>query len=1434
MKKMFSRLCSAFFVLSLLAASGFTLISESQVAYAATLTIEQNTIGNIFYENDTKSFKINTDGDSIDWVYSDYWSNIVQSGSQAVSGGSVLLTVHPDKKGWFNLVVTAKQNGNVIASKDTSFAVVSNFDLSQVTDSHFSVQTHAARTDLIAQDSAALIPIARKMGVKYVRDALRWGDIEDTTKGIYNFKSFHDDFMSRVASNDLKPYITLALYNDLYDGGNAPTSSEARVAFAEYGKQLLSRYPQVGQVEIWNEPDIPSFGKGLTTEDEKADFYYNLLKTSYEQIHPLFPNVKITGFVFGELGSDAFLEALYQKGALNYLDEYSFHSYTRNPEDFVKDINRHKNIMKTYNNNQTIPMNLSETGFSNFNFDEHVQANYVARRIVTALAGGIQKINIYNLQNKSTVPGEYEGTFGLIRNPDDVKGAYVPKPAYAVYAAMTRELMGADFQTTEDVAPGIYIHRFRKGTEDIRVMYAPKGADLKLYTRESLDVTDIMGNTLTYTSTNGYVRMRLDENPIYVKGELEAPYIEEIPTSITNPITLYTGYSIGGYTEVNGPLGTATNRWVTSSVLKGYNGGISRAITNPTGASAKWTPTVSLTGRYRVSAYLPGTPATPANTTKMAGYSIYINGVKQETKVVDQFSLQGSWQVLGSYELPRGTSSYILLEDGNPAHDRPLRADVIRLESIPPTGIALDTDSLDLRVGDTHSFTAVFTPAEATDQTLVWSSSNSQIVTVDAQGHVNATGVGEAVIRATNPLTSLYAEAKIQVTIPSIQQVTIYNSYGTNAGYTEVNGPLGTATNKWVTSTVLKGYNGGISRAITNPTGASAQWTPTITQPGRYRVSVYLPGTPATPVYTTKTAEYSIYMDRVKIDSKIVDSYTLQGSWQLLGIYDLPRGSTSYITVEDANSAHDRPLRADVAKFEFVPPTGISLDTQALDLQIGDTHLFTAGITPNDATDQDLLWSSTNSDVAAIDAQGHLRALAVGSTVIRVTNPLTSLYAEAGVKVTQVDKTAPTTTDNAPTSWVNHDVTVSLNASDNESGVAAANYTVDGGTQQTGTTVTLTTEGVQILVYWSVDNAGNIEAQHTTIIKIDKTPPAEATLAADMTASTNTDVTVTISYPADAVAKEYKVSESGTWTAYTSPIVVSENGTVYARGMDAAGNISKETHYVISNIDKVIPIATVAYSTTTTTTQAVYATMTPNKPVTIINNGGSSSYTFFFNGSFTFEFVDSNGKKGTATAIVNNIVSKSKAKPGAAILSDDNGYDTGLQDGSYNVTMNMWYGENGKIYKLYENDVLIDTKVLADNSPSAQVTSTPINNKNNGTYRYYVELTNAYGTTTSSTHVVTITKAAPDKPVLSGDNWDGDGNFKVSMNMWWGTNGTTYNLYENGVLIYTEALRNHTPSAQSAVTAITNKIKGTYEYRGEIVNYVGASSSDTMIVKVTK
>lgn len=349
-----------------------------------------------------------------------------------------------------------------------------------------------------------------------------------------------------------------------------------------------------------------------------------------------------------------------------------------------------------------------------------------------------------------------------------------------------------------------------------------------------------------------------------------------------------------------------------------------------------------------------------------------------------------------------------------------------------------------------------------------------------------------------------------------------------------------------------------------------------------------------------------------------------------------------------------------------------------------------------------------------------------------------------------LDITPPVTTDDAPQEPTNQDVTVSLNAVDDGSGVAATYYTVNDGEQQTGNSVVLSADGTHTLAYWSVDVDGNVEELHTATITIDKT----------------------------------------------------------------------------------VPTATFTYSTMEPTDDVVVATIVASEQVVVTNNDGLLSREFIYNGSFTFEFVDAAGNQGSATATVGNINENAGGVPGDPELSFEGGIAP--NDGDYSIAMNMWWGNNGKVYKLYENDVLIESKVLADNSPTAQSAVTSFVSKPNGTYYYRAELSNQFGTTESKkTLTVTIVEAEPEKPFLSHDNGDGDGNFSISMNMWWGTNGSSYRLYENGILIDTQDLEISSPNAQSVVTGVADKPVGNYEYRAELVNSVGVTSSDTISVSVT-
>ncbi|HWR85123.1 MAG TPA: hypothetical protein VN200_03915, partial [Rhodoglobus sp.] len=188
--------------------------------------------------------------------------------------------------------------------------------------------------------------------------------------------------------------------------------------------------------------------------------------------------------------------------------------------------------------------------------------------------------------------------------------------------------------------------------------------------------------------------------------------------------------------------------------------------------------------------------------------------------------------------------------------------------------------------------------------------------------------------------------------------------------------------------------------------------------------------------------------------------------------------------------------------------------------------------------------------------------------------------------------------------------------------------------------------------------------------------------------------------------------------------------------------------------------------------------------------------------------------------------------PGRGILSSDSGWDNGLHDGAFTVSMNLWHGVNGSVFRLYENGEPISTQLLDPHSPDAQVATVQVAGKPNGTYVYTGELINAAGTTATTSVTVRVRDAAPARPALSHDNRDKDGNYVVTADLWWGTNGTSYRLYENGVLIDDQALVAASPNAQHASTAIVGRAPGTYTYVAEFANAAGATASKEIKVTV--
>lgn len=187
--------------------------------------------------------------------------------------------------------------------------------------------------------------------------------------------------------------------------------------------------------------------------------------------------------------------------------------------------------------------------------------------------------------------------------------------------------------------------------------------------------------------------------------------------------------------------------------------------------------------------------------------------------------------------------------------------------------------------------------------------------------------------------------------------------------------------------------------------------------------------------------------------------------------------------------------------------------------------------------------------------------------------------------------------------------------------------------------------------------------------------------------------------------------------------------------------------------------------------------------------------------------------------------------PAAGVLSSNNGHQ-GTDDGNYDITMNLWWGTNAQSMRLFENGEFIAHRNLVARSPHAQSIIVPVRDRHNGDYRYTAELVNSAGTTEVSELTVKVRHAHPGPVVLSHDNWSGAAEFVLVTNMWWGTNGDRYRLYENGNLIDEQLLENNTPHAQTVSTEITDRDPGIYRFVSELLNSHGVSQSEEVEVIV--
>ena len=85
---------------------------------------------------------------------------------------------------------------------------------------------------------------------------------------------------------------------------------------------------------------------------------------------------------------------------------------------------------------------------------------------------------------------------------------------------------------------------------------------------------------------------------------------------------------------------------------------------------------------------------------------------------------------------------------------------------------------------------------------------------------------------------------------------------------------------------------------------------------------------------------------------------------------------------------------------KVVAITGVSLNKASLDLEVGQSETLLATVTPAEATNKRVTWSSSAEGVALVDAAGKVTAIGAGSSIITVTTADGSKTATCNITVT--------------------------------------------------------------------------------------------------------------------------------------------------------------------------------------------------------------------------------------------------------------------------------------------------------------------------------------------------------------------------------------------------------------------------------------------------
>ena len=406
------------------------------------------------------------------------------------------------------------------------------------------------------------------------------------------------------------------------------------------------------------------------------------------------------------------------------------------------------------------------------------------------------------------------------------------------------------------------------------------------------------------------------------------------------------------------------------------------------------------------------------------------------------------------------------------------------------SSVTLDKTSVEVLIGQTVHLSATVLPEATTDKTIRWSSSDDSVAMVD-EGTVTAHKVGQATIKATcgNKEASCVVNVlPIVVEEISFNKTSVSLKAGETVTLTATVKP-DDATDKTVTWSTSDASVATVNDGVVT---AKKVGTATITAKAGDKSAtceITVVATPVTAVTLNKTSvslkagETVTLTATVKPDDATDKTVTWGSSDESVakvenGIVTAIGKGLSTITAKAGDTS------ATCMVTVSVPVENVTLNKTELVLQKGQEEVLVALVSPDDATDKTINWSSSNVSVVRVDQNGAVAAEGAGTAVITasagtksatctitVTIPVESISLNMTERTIKVNETVllkaeinPSDATTKSIQWSSSDVSIASVGSNGmvkglKEGVATITASADGKSTSCTITVLRSTAG---------------------------------------------------------------------------------------------------------------------------------------------------------------------------------------------------------------------------------------------------------------------------------------------------------------------------------------------------------------------------------------